>query len=105
MFKIKFPKAEQLQRQAFKYNRKAFKKVVVGYIKSISKTIKPLARTGHKNYQKTFSENNCSNAFEIFLAFRWYRRHSGLNVTLKEKTCESNTKRRYIDEMDVFIKW
>lgn len=101
---IKFPKAEQLKKQAFKYNRKAFKKVVIGYIKSLGNVVKLQAKAGHREYFKTFTENYTYGS-EMFLAARWYRRYSGLKVELTERTCESNKKKRYIDEMDVRIKW
>ena len=102
--KIKFPKSELLKKQAFKYNKRAFKKRAIGYIKSISKTLRNCAKSGSESYTKTFTDSGMYS-YEIFLAFRWYRRYSGLNVELTEEYGVSKFGHKWISEMTVYIKW
>ena len=87
MFKIKFPKAEQLKKQAFKYNRRQFRNVAIGFIKGIGEVLKHEAKTGGERYSKTF-QSSSDHGYEIFLAFRWYRIYSGLNIELTERALQ-----------------
>jgi len=100
---MKIPKTDRLKRKAFKYNRKAFRKIVIGYIKNIGKVIESDAKEGKLQYLRTFKEG-ANHDYEVFLAFRWYRRFSKLNVEIVESTRLFNGK-RYIEEMLVRIKW
>ena len=78
---------------------------MIKYLKSLKKLIKSEAKIGHSQYFRTFKEEQ-NNSWEVFVMFRWIRRYSGLNVEIIERVNEHfSGKKRYIDEMDVRIKW
>lgn len=103
--RIKFPETKQLQKTAKSYNRKAVKRTMIKYIKGLKKLIKNEAKIGRNQYFRTFKEEQ-DRSWEVFVMFRWIRRYSGLNVEITERVNEGfSGRKRYIDEMDVRIKW
>lgn len=100
---MKIPKTAQLGKQAKSYNRKAFRKKIISYIKELNKCIRDRAKTGSTKYIKTFMGTQ-DQSWETFILFRWYRRYSGLNVMIIERIIEIGGK-RYIKEMEVSIRW
>lgn len=101
---MKIPTTKQLTKTAIAYNNRQFKKGTVKALKALNKHIKKLSETGKTHYSRTFTDNGKFGE-EYYIAMRWYRRFSGLQVTIAERTTTSETGRRYIDEMDVKIEW
>lgn len=99
---MKTPKTETLRKKAFKYNRRAFRKSVIGYIKSLNKELERGAKRGLTSYSRSFDD--IKGGWGVFLLFRWYRRFSKLNVKIEEKA-STIQNRRYIEEIHVYINW
>jgi hypothetical protein len=102
---IRLPKTSRLRKNAFAYNRKAFRKTVIQSIKYIGKQTRELSESGEYRYEITISDNQ-SHGWEYMIAFRWIRRFSGLNTTIKELEVDHDKSgRKYLDKVKIEIQW
>jgi len=101
---MKLPKTKELANNTFKSNKKKLKKNSKKAIKLLNKTLRDSSRDGNNRYSYTVKDHQ-SSAQVFMLMFRWYRRYSGLNVTIKEQILETQKKWRLIEEMHITISW
>jgi hypothetical protein len=97
-------KAQELRKQADRYNRKKFRKNAIKFIKNIRKLIKRDAKAG-KHYTE-FSVNEQKRfSWEMMVGLRWFRRHGGLESDWNEENDISGTGKKYIDKIYGSFKW
>lgn len=101
---MKIPSTKKLKKQAASFNRKRSKRIIKGNLSGISKVIKAESKQGRFNYHKTFTDNR-DDFWGIFIAFRWLRRYSKLNVDIIEIIDKHSNKIRYVDQIEITIKW
>ena len=99
---MKTPKTSQLRNTAVSYNRKKWRREMIAGIKTLNKRFKQAARRGHTRDSLTVSEEK--SGYQALIIMRWYRRYSGLNVTIHENADTVNGK-RYIDTIRMTVNW
>lgn len=102
---MRIPKAIDLKRNSFKYNRKKQKQDIRKDMKSIFKLIRHLSKKGVTHHQMT-ADDRRESFWDNMITLRWIRRYSKLDVSIREDdVIIANDGTKLVGRIWCTIKW
>lgn len=104
---MRIPRTKDLNKNSFRHNRKDFKKEVRQSIKGVFKNIRNLSKNGKTSYTISLSSERDDYYYWIhWLSFRWIKRNTDLNITIREDDIHiAKDGSKYVDRLFINIKW